>query len=140
MSLSENDLAAIQRKLPLVMRWTQEDYERYARRQQEQAIRRNQTRDTPSSAQLESPVCDEPVAEAQRAAKNAVGSLGRIKVCITSYRQRLLDPDNFAAKYFIDALRYAGAIPDDREEDIIIETRQVRVKGKIAECTEIELT
>jgi hypothetical protein len=79
------------------------------------------------------------VATPQRTAQDAVGDVGRIKVCITSFRRRLIDPDNFAAKYFIDALRYAGAIPDDREEDIIIETRQIQACKKENECTVIEI-
>ena len=62
---------------------------------------------------------------------------GRIHIRLSARRKRLIDPDNLVFKYFIDCLRYAGAIPDDRAEDVTIETRQEKTRGE--EETLIEL-
>ncbi len=62
---------------------------------------------------------------------------GRIHIRLTARRKRLIDPDNLVFKYFIDCLRYAGAIPDDRAEDVTIEARQEKTRGE--EETLIEL-
>jgi len=64
---------------------------------------------------------------------------GRIRVSISSYRRRFLDPDNLqgGCKYFVDCCRYAGLIPDDRPQDIILEVSQHKVKSKAEERTEI---
>jgi hypothetical protein len=40
-------------------------------------------------------------------------SQNRVAITIISRRKRLLDSDNVCAKFAIDALRYAGVIPDD---------------------------
>lgn len=50
----------------------------------------------------------------------------RIVVRITSFRNRLLDPDNLCPKFLIDGLRYACLIPQDREQDIVLEIKQVK--------------
>ena len=62
-------------------------------------------------------------------------------VRITSYRCRLLDPDNLAGgcKYAIDAIRKAKVIKDDREKDIRLEIFQVKVKTRKEEKTVIEV-
>lgn len=62
---------------------------------------------------------------------------GRIHIRLTARRKRLIDPDNLIFKYHIDCLRYAGAIPDDREGDVTIETHQEKTRGQ--EETLIEL-
>ena len=66
---------------------------------------------------------------------------GRVTVRIKSSRSRLLDTDNLigGVKYFVDGLRHAGLIHDDREEDIILEVSQAKVSKKEKEKTEIEL-
>lgn len=65
---------------------------------------------------------------------------GRCLVRVTSYRcGQLCDPDNLAAKYFVDSLRYSGIIADDRPQDIDYQVRQIRVKTRKEEKTEIEL-
>lgn len=71
-------------------------------------------------------VWHEPLAED----KGEESGTGRIRVRITSRRNRLLDPDNLCPKYFIDALRYCGALPDDREADIDLSCRQEKVPRK----------
>ena len=71
-------------------------------------------------------VWDESLAEN----KGEENSTGRIRVRITSRRNRLLDPDNLCPKYFIDALRYCGALPDDKEADIDLSCRQEKVPRK----------
>lgn len=65
----------------------------------------------------------------------------RITVRITSFRRRLLDPDNLVggAKYLVDGLRYAGLIPGDRPDQIELQVRQVKVSNETEEKTEIEL-
>jgi len=91
----------------------------------------------PSGSKSEQVIRHEPLAEAQGETGNAAG----IQVRITSYRRRLLDPDNLAGgcKYFVDCCRYAHLIPDDRPQDIELITRQVKVKKKSDEHTLIEL-
>lgn len=103
------------------MNWTKEQYAEYKNR-------RSLPRSEPQQA-----VCDEPVAEAQRETKYP----SRTFVRITAFRRRLLDPDNLCPKYFIDGIRYAGLIPNDRPQDIILEVRQEKSND---ERTEIELT
>ena len=63
-----------------------------------------------------------------------------VRIC--SFRRRLLDSDNLigGSKYFIDGLRHAGLIPDDRPQDITLEVCQEKVKRKEDERTEIEIT
>lgn len=77
----------------------------------------------------------DPVAAVQR----EEGDPTRFQVRITSYRRRLLDPDNLAGgcKYFVDCCRYAKLIPDDRPQDIILDTRQEKVRRREDERTEI---
>ena len=68
--------------------------------------------------------------------------LQRNLVRITSYRCRLLDPDNLAGgcKYAIDAIRKAKVIPDDREQDIRLEVYQATCATRKEEKTVIEVT
>ena len=79
------------------------------------------------------PVRDESLAKGGSKKENT----GRIHIRLTARRKRLIDPDNLVFKYFIDCLRYAGAIPDDRAEDVTIETKQEKTRQK--EETVIEL-
>jgi hypothetical protein len=65
------------------------------------------------------------------------GSPRRFRVRITSYRRRLIDPDNLFVKPFIDCLRYAEIIPNDRPQDIELQVGQEKVK---TDYTEIEVT
>ena len=62
---------------------------------------------------------------------------GRVLVRITSYRRRLLDPDNLTPKWFLDSCRYSRIISDDRPEDISLQIGQEKVKTKAEERTEI---
>ena len=79
------------------------------------------------------PVRNEPLAKGECKKENT----GRIHIRLTARRKRLIDPDNLIFKYHIDCLRYAGAIPDDREGDVTIETHQEKTLGQ--EETLIEL-
>ena len=79
------------------------------------------------------PVRNEPLAKSNGEKENT----GRIHIRLTARRKRLIDPDNLIFKYHIDCLRYAGAIPDDREGDVTIETHQEKTRGQ--EETLIEL-
>ena len=82
------------------------------------------------------PVRHEPLEAASGAAQDA----NRSRLCITSYRRRLLDPDNLTPKYFIDALRYFGVIADDTAQDIDLSIRQTKVATPEEERTEIEIS
>jgi len=62
---------------------------------------------------------------------------GSVSVCITSYRRRLLDPDNLCGKYFLDAARYSMLIADDTPEKVSYTIKQVKVRKKEEEKTEI---
>jgi len=72
--------------------------------------------------------------------KGKGGNSARSVVSITSCRVRLLDPDNLTPKYFIDSLRYAGIIHDDREADIIYQITQEKVEKKDQEKTIISVS
>lgn len=51
----------------------------------------------------------------------------RFRICITSVRKRQIDPDNLCGKFFTDALRYSGIIPEDTAEVIEYSIRQRKV-------------
>jgi len=115
------------------MRVTKDWYEQYLAKEAVRTAKNN----SPAQTTLpERPVCHEPLATN----KGETSHTSRIHVSIISYRRRLLDPDNLCPKYFIDCLRYAGFLQDDREEDITLQVSQVKVKGKDQERTEIELS
>lgn len=65
----------------------------------------------------------------------------RTTLCLTRHSTKLLDADNFAGgcKPLIDQLRYAKLIADDDPETVEILFRQVKVKTKAEERTEIEI-
>ena len=79
------------------------------------------------------PVCDGSLGEAKRKTPYT----GRIHVRVTVRRKRTTDPDNNTPKYVLDCLRYAQILPDDREQDITLETRQEKTREQ--EETLIEL-
>jgi hypothetical protein len=89
------------------------------------------------SAEPKQVVRDGALAEKEREGGNS----GRCLVRITSFRSRLLDPDNLVggAKYFVDSMRYCGAIANDDPSSIVLEVRQEKVKTKAQEKTVIEL-
>jgi len=60
----------------------------------------------------------------------------RFFVRVTSHRRRLIDPDNLCPKYFVDCLRYARIIPNDRAKDIELSISQQKSK---TDHTEIEV-
>lgn len=64
----------------------------------------------------------------------------RVSVCITSYRRRLLDPDNLIPKWFLDSCRHSQLIRGDSPEDITLQVTQQKVKKKEDERTEITIT
>jgi len=68
----------------------------------------------------ESPVLDESLWPPQREGQNP----RRFRICITSVRKRLIDPDNLCGKYFIDCCRYAGLIHSDAPQFIEVTTTQ----------------
>lgn len=105
--------------------WTSEELKSYE-------ARRSLSRAKPEQA-----VRHDALAKTRREEKDS----RRITVRITSYRRRLLDPDNLigGAKYFVDGLRYAALLHGDRQDEIKLEVVQERVFTKSEERTEIEL-
>jgi hypothetical protein len=97
-------------------------------------IESNQTRCETPSAKSQQIVRHESVATAERKANNTA----RYLVRIDSRRKRLIDPDNLCAKYMLDAIKYAGCIPDDRPQDIQFQIGQTKVETE-EECTVIEI-
>lgn len=101
----------------------------------------NASRDTvalngePSSPITEWVAGEEPLVTYEREAENS----GRIVLRYTSYRCRLLDEDNWCTKYFTDALRYCGALPDDTPDKVTISVRQEKVAHRSEEKTVIEI-
>lgn len=69
-------------------------------------------------------VRNEPLATTQGEAKGA----SRVHVRVTSFRSRLIDPDNIAAKYLVDCCRYAGLIVDDTAAQIEYSCCQIKCK------------
>ena len=106
--------------------WTKQDLQAYERRQ---------NRGASSSSISQRTFQNEPVAKTAGENKNT----DRIRVCVTSYRRRLCDPDNLSPKYFIDCLRYAKIIPDDSPEFITLEVSQKKVNIKTDERTEMTI-
>lgn len=99
-------------------RWTHQNYNEYLSRRANGAV---------SSAEPQRPIRNEPMAETPRKETHT----GRFRVGVISYRWRLIDPDNLCPKYFIDCLRYAEIIPDDRPEDIELSVKQIKcAKGE----------
>ena len=126
-------------KVGVGVRWTREEYERYLARSngaRASIVKTAASRSAPSSAEPEPIVRNESVGTAPREACYSM----RVRVCVTSFRVRLLDPDNLCPKYFVDCLRYSNCIRDDRSQDIALEIRQEKVASKSDERTEIELT
>jgi hypothetical protein len=54
----------------------------------------------------------------------------RYAISIVAHRRRLIDPDNLAPKFFIDALRYAGVIVDDAACLVDYSIRQQKTREK----------
>lgn len=79
---------------------------------------------------------DGPLAKAQGKEAGARRLLVRVKV----YRKIPTDFDNQFIKWHLDCLRYCGAIPDDRQQDIRLEVaEQVKVKTDAEERVELEV-
>lgn len=110
--------------------WTEQQLNDYL-------AKRNQAGGKAPPAEPKRTVLHEPLGAQESPRRNT----GRIVIRITSYRQRLLDPDDICAKYLIDGLRYSGLLPGDSEVEIDYERpRQVKVSSKEDERTEVELT
>ena len=76
-----------------------------------------------------------------RTNQNEKSNRRRITVCITGHRCRPVDPDNFAGgcKILIDQLRAFRLIPDDDPGTIELITRQIRVRTRAEEGTEVKI-
>lgn len=89
----------------------------------------------PPSAEPQQVIHDGTDGQAKRKEKDA----RRYAVRVTAFRKRAVDPDNLCAKYFIDALRYARVIHDDRAQDIDYSITQKQVEKTSQEKTLIEI-
>ena len=91
----------------------------------------------PQATQPKPPLWDEPLPEN---AGEKVYS-GRMLVSIESVRSKLLDTDNLygGAKFFVDFLRYCGAIREDTEEQIELRVTQRKTQKNEKEKTIIEV-
>jgi len=89
------------------------------------------------ASQLKPPVWDEPLSEDAGEKKYT----GRMFVSVESVRSKLLDTDNLygGAKFFIDFLRYCGAIREDTEEQIELRVTQRKTQKNEKEKTIIEV-
>ena len=96
----------------------------------------NEDRSKTPSSEPKQVICHESLAKDTRETYYT----GSVSICITSYRRRLLDPDNLCGKYFLDATRYSCLIPDDTAKAISYTIKQVKVRKKEEERTEIEIT
>jgi hypothetical protein len=90
----------------------------------------------PSGTDTESSVCNGPLAKTKAKDRNT----GKRSVRITSYRVRKCDVDGLCGKWHLDALRIAGLIHDDTEDDITYQISQKKVAHKAQEKTLIEIT
>jgi len=95
----------------------------------------NETRRVSPGSFAQQAVWDEPLA----APKGKESYSGRVSLRITSFRRRLLDEDNLVGKWFTDCCRYAGYIRQDTPDAISYSIRQIKVKTKQEERTEIEI-
>lgn len=98
---------------------------------------RPKTKRGPQVAKPQPPLWDEPLPEN---AGEKVHS-GRMLVSIESIRSKLLDTDNLygGAKFFVDFLRYCGAIREDTEEQIELRVAQRKTQKGESEKTIIEV-
>lgn len=64
---------------------------------------------------------------------------GRLHIRFESVRKRLLDPDNIAEKWLLDALRFANIIQGDEPEKITLETTQRKCEKGEEEHTLIQI-
>lgn len=77
-----------------------------------------------SNAKLESDSLDAPLR-----AKKTSRLTSPVRVVVTHYRRRLLDPDNLSIKAVLDAIRRTSIISDDSPEQITeIVHRQVKAR------------
>ena len=97
----------------------------------------SKARSKPSPPKPQPPVLDEPLPKDEG---EKVYS-GRMFVSIESIRSKLLDTDNLygGAKFFIDFLRYCGAIREDTEEQIDLRVTQRKTQKGEKEKTVIEV-
>lgn len=95
----------------------------------------NENNRPPQSPEPQLPVQREPMGQEAGEA----GDTKSVHVSVTSYRRRVIDPDNLCPKYFIDCLRYAGIITDDTAEAITLTVTQQKVPTKEAEKTVISI-
>lgn len=116
--MNEQDLNSLSRKFPI----------------SESTRRRNQDRSevsNPKQRELPAQLGSDNAGETQ--------STGCVPVCFTLYRVRLLDVD---AKYasikdLLDCVAGAGLVAGDKEGQVDLQVRQVKVRTKAEERTEI---
>ncbi len=78
-----------------------------------------------------------PVHESVAAPPRAVKNTSRCRVCVTSFRCRLLDERNIWEHYAVDALTKFGVIFDDSTKWVEIKVQQVHIDNPVRERTVI---
>lgn len=89
-----------------------------------------------TAPQLECPPSNEPLATPQAKKRDTA----KYNISVVAVRSRLLDEDNLAEKYHIDALRYAGLIHSDAPDQTRIITTQRKCQKNEKEHIEITIT
>ena len=112
-------------------RWTQDDLRAFEERRR---IRRGEVERTVAVME------PTPRNDVARAAPVQEADDERIVVRVISTRSRLLDEDNLAEKYLVDALRYAGLLAEDCPEKVKIEVSQRKCREGEEEHVIIEIT
>lgn len=91
--------------------------------------------------EAQSPVVERSVCDAlARTAQTETRGSGKFAVRIVSFRCVLLDEDNLAGKFHVDALRYAAILPGDSPGHTTIQVTQVKVATEEEEHTRIVIT
>ena len=97
---------------------------------------------SPRSTKIPNPVTQHPSQQTLvTLPKTKTTGGNRTRIRITRFSTKPLDCDNYAGgcKPIIDELRYAKLIQDDDPETIEVDFRQIKVKTKNEEHTEIEI-
>lgn len=133
MKLSKADLAMMLKRNPQLTSDAPRALAPVAKVVVAESIYDSNPRSKNANTKLERVACNEPL-ETHQAKKS---DSGKYRVCCTSFRRRLLDEDNLAEKYHVDACRYSGLLPDDAPDRCQISVSQVKVKTKEEEKTVI---
>lgn len=120
--------------------WTKEEYDAYVARTSERRCavkpgRVDHDSNEAQGAKLERDNRDALAIQTQAKARRP----GKFIVRVVAFRCRLLDEDNLAEKFHVDALRYASILPCDSPGKASISVTQTKVENPDLERTEITI-